>query len=162
MKKLARREEEIMEFLWENGPMFVREIVALYDEPRPHFNTMSTVVRNLETLGYVGHNAYGNTYQYYAAVSRDEYRKMTLRGVVSKYFDNSYLYGRVFSVCSEIFNDILYHDQRSLRCRTLRRYRIPWTQRRGKPWSCRSRKPGSRPETVHISYGGPYGQREYP
>ena len=63
MKKLARREEEIMEFLWENGPMFVKEIVALYDEPRPHFNTMSTVVRNLETLGYVGHNAYGSTYQ---------------------------------------------------------------------------------------------------
>ena len=91
MKKLARREEEIMEFLWENGPMFVREIVALYDEPRPHFNTMSTVVRNLETLGYVGHNAYGCTYQYYAAVSRDEYRKMTLQGVVSKYFDNSYM-----------------------------------------------------------------------
>lgn len=91
MKKLARREEEIMEFLWENGPMFVKEIVALYDEPRPHFNTMSTVVRNLETLGYVGHNAYGNTYQYYAAVSRDEYRKMTLQGVVSKYFDNSYM-----------------------------------------------------------------------
>jgi predicted transcriptional regulator len=91
MKKLARREEEIMEFLWENGPMFVREIVALYDEPRPHFNTMSTVVRNLETLGYVGHNAYGSTYQYYAAVSRDEYRKMTLQGVVSKYFDNSYM-----------------------------------------------------------------------
>ena len=91
MKKLARREEEIMEFLWKNGPMFVREIVALYDEPRPHVNTMSTVVRNLETVGYVGHNDYGSTYQYYAAVSRDEYRKMTLQGVVSKYFDNSYM-----------------------------------------------------------------------
>ena len=91
MKKLARREEEIMEFLWENGPMFVREIVALYDEPRPHFNTMSTVVRNLETLGYVGHNAFGSTYQYYALISREEYRKMTLRGIVDKYFDNSYM-----------------------------------------------------------------------
>lgn len=91
MKKLARREEEIMEYLWENGPMFVKEIVMLYSEPRPHFNTMSTVVRNLETLGYVGHNAFGSTYQYYALVSRDEYRKMTLRGVVDKYFGNSYM-----------------------------------------------------------------------
>lgn len=92
MKKLARREEEIMEMLWGKGPMFVKEMLLFCDEPRPHFNTMSTVVRNLETLGYVGHNAFGSTYQYYALVSREEYRKMTLRGVVSKYFDNSYLH----------------------------------------------------------------------
>ena len=61
MKKLARREEEIMEMLWEKGPMFVKEMLLLCDEPRPHFNTMSTVVRNLETLGYVGHNAFGSS-----------------------------------------------------------------------------------------------------
>ena len=71
--------------------MFVRELLSFYDEPKPHFNTLSTVVRGLEEKGFVGHKAYGNTYQYYATVSRDDYRRGTLRGVISKYFDNSYL-----------------------------------------------------------------------
>ena len=91
MKKLAKREEEVMEIFWERGPMFVREMLELFDEPRPHFNTLSTIVRNLESLGYVGHKAFGGTHQYFAQVTREDYRKMTLRGVVSKYFNNSYL-----------------------------------------------------------------------
>ena len=91
MKRLTAKEEEVMGWFWEKGPLFVRELLSFYDEPKPHFNTLSTVVRGLEEKGFVGHKAYGNTYQYYALVSRDDYRKGTLRGVISKYFDNSYL-----------------------------------------------------------------------
>ena len=90
MKRLTAKEEEVMGWFWEKGPLFVRELLSFYDEPKPHFNTLSTVVRGLEEKGFVGHKAYGNTYQYYALVSRDDYRKGTLRGVISKYFDNSY------------------------------------------------------------------------
>ena len=100
MKTLTGKEEEIMGFFWEKGPLFVREMLELYDEPRPHFNTVSTFVRGLEEKGYVGHRAMGNTYQYYAIVSRDDFKKKTLRGVISKYFNNSYL-GVVSSLVKE-------------------------------------------------------------
>ncbi|HIY88457.1 MAG TPA: BlaI/MecI/CopY family transcriptional regulator [Candidatus Bacteroides pullicola] len=91
MKRLTAKEEEVMGWFWEKGPLFVRELLSFYDDPKPHFNTLSTVVRGLEEKGFVSHKAYGNTYQYYATVSRDDYRRGTLGGVVSKYFDNSYL-----------------------------------------------------------------------
>lgn len=100
MKRLTAKEEEVMGYFWEKGPLFVRELLSFYDEPKPHFNTLSTVVRGLEEKGFVGHKVYGNTYQYYATVSRDDYRRGTLRGVISKYFDNSYL-GVVSSLVQE-------------------------------------------------------------
>ena len=90
-EKLTRREEELMRWFWTRGPLFVRELVALYPEPRPHFNTLSTMVRTLEAKGYVAHKSYGNTYQYYAVVTEEEFRRCTLKGVIRKYFDNSYL-----------------------------------------------------------------------
>jgi predicted transcriptional regulator len=69
----------------------VKQIWEYYDEPRPHINTLSTIVRNLEEKGYLDLRAYGNSYQYYAVISQDEFKKKTLRSVISKYFNNSYL-----------------------------------------------------------------------
>ena len=100
MKTLSAREEEIMGYFWEKGPLFVREIVEFYEEPRPHFNTLSTFVRGLEEKGYVSHRTFGNSYQYYAVVSREDFKKKTLKGVISKYFNNSYL-GLVSSLVKE-------------------------------------------------------------
>lgn len=91
MKSLSPKEEQIMNLFWENGPLFVKEILELFDEPRPHFNTVSTFVRALEEKGYVAHKVFGNSYQYYAVVSKDEFKKRTLKGIISKYFNNSYL-----------------------------------------------------------------------
>lgn len=91
MKRLTAKEEEIMGFFWEKGPLFVKEILSFYDDPKPHFNTLSTIVRGLEEKGYLAHNTYGNTYQYYAALTEDEFRKNTLKGVINKYFNNSFL-----------------------------------------------------------------------
>lgn len=90
MKRLTSKEEEIMSFFWEKGPLFIRQLVDEYQEPKPHYNTLSTIVRGLEEKGYIGYHTYGNTYQYYALVSEEEYSRKTLKNVVSKYFDNSY------------------------------------------------------------------------
>ena len=91
MKGLTAKEEEIMGFFWEKGPLFVKEMLAFYEEPKPHFNTLSTIVRGLEDKGFLSHHTYGNTYQYYAVVSEEDFRKRTLKNVISKYFNNSYL-----------------------------------------------------------------------
>ena len=100
MKTLTATEEEIMGYFWEKGPLFVKQLLDFYDEPRPHFNTLSTIVRGLEEKGFLSHEAFGNTYQYYAVVSRDDFKKKTLKGVISKYFNNSYL-GAVSSLVKE-------------------------------------------------------------
>lgn len=91
MKKLTRREEELMRCFWEQGPLFVRELVERSPEPKPHFNTLSTMVRTLETKGFLSHEAFGNTYRYFALVSEEEFSKRTLGNVIDRYFENSYL-----------------------------------------------------------------------
>lgn len=91
MKKLTKKEEEIMNVFWDKGPLFVRELRELYPEPRPHINTLSTMVRILESNGYVGHKSFGTTYQYYPLVDREDYKKSSLSSIISNYFGNSYL-----------------------------------------------------------------------
>ncbi len=91
MKKLTNKEKEIMDLYWKNGPMFVRELLEHYAEPRPHFNTLSTMVRILEKNGFLDHKQYGNTYQYFPIVSEKEYGRTSIAGVIKNYFNDSYL-----------------------------------------------------------------------
>ena len=100
IERLTAKEEEIMNHFWERGELFVRELLELYEEPKPHFNTLSTIVRGLEEKGFIGHNSFGNTYQYYSEISREDYKRGALNRVVSKYFKNSYL-GVVSSLIEE-------------------------------------------------------------
>ena len=65
MKRLTVKEEEIMRIFWEHGPMFVRELLVFYEEPKPHYNTVSTLVRGLEEKGFVGYKAYDVIAHYY-------------------------------------------------------------------------------------------------
>jgi predicted transcriptional regulator len=90
MKHLTNREEEIMELFWEKGHLFVKEIIDLLVIPKPHYNTISTIVRMLEEKGFVGHEQFGNTHRYYALISREEFSRNTLKEVVGKYFNKSY------------------------------------------------------------------------
>ena len=106
MKKLTDKEEELMHFFWERGALFVRQIVELYPEPKPHFNTISTFVRALEQKGYVGHEQLGNTYRYHAVVSREEYSHKTLRSVMNRYFNNS-----LSGIVSALFKDENLSDE---------------------------------------------------
>ena len=79
-----------MELYWANGPMFVKELLEHYDEPKPHFNTLSTMVRILEKNGFLDHKQYGNTYQYFPIISRQEYSRFSMGGLIGNYF-GSYL-----------------------------------------------------------------------
>ena len=90
MQKLTNKEEELMQMFWKRGSMFVKDIVGLYAEPRPHFNTISTMVRALEAKGFLEHEAFGNTYRYYPVISQEEFSKGVLGNVVNRYFENSY------------------------------------------------------------------------
>ena len=100
MERLTNREEELMRIFWERGPMFVRELVELAEEPKPHFNTLSTMVRGLEAKGYLAHEAFGNTYRYYPVVTQQQVGRGSLSGVVGRYFKDSYL-GAVSALVEE-------------------------------------------------------------
>ncbi|WP_294079043.1 BlaI/MecI/CopY family transcriptional regulator [Proteiniphilum sp. UBA5384] len=91
MKELTPREEEVMRYFWDDGPQFVKQLLERYPDPKPHFNTLSTYARMLEEKGFLSHEVFGSTYRYFAVISEEEYRNRTLRSVVKKYFDNSYL-----------------------------------------------------------------------
>ncbi|MFA0963408.1 BlaI/MecI/CopY family transcriptional regulator [Roseivirga sp. BDSF3-8] len=90
MEQLTKKEEEVMQILWEMKKGFVRDIIAEMPSPKPPHSTVSSVVRILETKGFVAHKAYGKTYEYYPVISKDEYRKFYLKNVVQDYFSDSY------------------------------------------------------------------------
>lgn len=90
MQKLTNKEEEIMHILWKLKKAFVKEVMAEIIEEQPHYNTLSTIVRNLEEKGFVSHNAFGNTHQYYPIVSLEDYRKRFMNTAIDNYFNSSY------------------------------------------------------------------------
>ena len=90
MQKLTNKEEEIMQILWKLKKAFVKDILEEITEEKPHYNTLSTIVRNLEEKGFVGYKAYGKTHQYYPIVSMEDYRKKFMNTAISNYFNNSY------------------------------------------------------------------------
>jgi BlaI family transcriptional regulator, penicillinase repressor len=90
MKNITTKEEEIMNFFWAKDKLFVKEILDFYPEPKPHYNTISTMVRTLEEKGYLGYQSFGNTYQYYPLISMDEFNRQNLRSMIHKYFGNSF------------------------------------------------------------------------
>jgi len=90
MKHLTNREEEIMELFWEKGPLFVKDVIEFMADPKPHYNTISTIVRGLEDKGFVGHEQFGNTHRYFDIISREEFSRNTIKNMVGKYFNQSY------------------------------------------------------------------------
>ena len=90
MQKLTNKEEEIMHILWKLEKAFVKEVLAEITDDQPHYNTLSTIIRNLEEKGFVSHQAYGNTHQYFPIVSKEKYRKAFINNEIDHYFNNSY------------------------------------------------------------------------
>jgi len=90
MQKLTNKEEEIMQILWKLKKAFVKEVLAEITEDQPHYNTLSTIIRNLEDKGFVCHTAFGNTHQYYPIVKMEEYRKRFMNTAIENYFNCSY------------------------------------------------------------------------
>lgn len=87
---LTEKETELMNMLWERGPLFVREIVELFPEPKPHFNTVATTIRILESKGYVEHEVLGGSHRFHAVADRSEFRSRSLSDVIRNFFGNSY------------------------------------------------------------------------
>ncbi len=90
MQKLTNKEEEVMKILWELEKAFVKDILAKMKGAKPHYNTMSTIIRNLEEKDYVGHEAFGNTHRYYPLIAKEVYRKKYINSTLAAYYDNSY------------------------------------------------------------------------
>ena len=90
MQKLTNKEEEIMQILWKLEKAFVKELLAEIEADKPHYNTLSTIVRNLEEKSYVGYTAYGKTHQYYPIITKEDYRKRFMNTAIESYFNSSY------------------------------------------------------------------------
>jgi predicted transcriptional regulator len=90
MRELTRAEEQVMQVLWKIKRGFVKDILYHFDEPKPAYNTVSTIVRILQDKGFVSHKAYGRTHEYFPVISKDEYSKMHLKTFVKDYFSNSF------------------------------------------------------------------------
>ncbi|RHJ92157.1 BlaI/MecI/CopY family transcriptional regulator [Parabacteroides bouchesdurhonensis] len=90
MEKLTHQEEEAMRCIWKLGPCFVKDVLALYPEPKPPYTTLASIIKNLERKKYVKKKQYGNTYEYTPKIEQSEYKRVFMSGVVGNYFKNSY------------------------------------------------------------------------
>ena len=89
IKELTRAEEQIMQILWQLKKAFVKEVIDELPSPKPAYNTVSTFIRILETKGFIGHNSFGKSHQYYPLVSKEEYQNFSADKLLNGYFDNS-------------------------------------------------------------------------
>jgi predicted transcriptional regulator len=90
MRELTRAEEQVMQILWKIKKGFVKDILERIDEPKPAYNTVSTIVRILQEKGFVSHKAYGRTHEYFPIISKSDYSKAHLNNFVKNYFSNSF------------------------------------------------------------------------
>ncbi len=90
MKELTKAEEQVMQILWDLKKGFVNDIINKLPEPKPAYNTISTIVRILEKKGFVDHTAYGKTHEYYPIVSKEGYTREYFNGFLNRYFSNSF------------------------------------------------------------------------
>ncbi len=90
METLTKKEEQIMQILWKLKRGFVNDIIDELPEPKPPYNTISSIVRILESKGFVDYKAYGKSHQYFPIITKSAYRKHAFKQLISSYFDGSY------------------------------------------------------------------------
>jgi len=89
IKELTRAEEQLMQVLWQLQKGFVKDVIELLPIPKPAYNTVSTIIRILETKGFVDHIAHGKSHEYYPIISKEQYQNFATDKLMSGYFDNS-------------------------------------------------------------------------
>ncbi len=89
MKELTKAEEQIMQILWQLEKGFVKDVIDELPEPKPAYNTVSTIIRILETKGFVDHEAFGKSHQYFPLVSKEQYKSFATEKLLTNYFSNS-------------------------------------------------------------------------
>jgi BlaI family penicillinase repressor len=90
LKELTRAEDQVMQLLWKLNKAFVKDIIEQMPDPKPAYNTVSTIIRILETKGFVGHKAYGKTHEYFPLITKERYTKFYLNNLIKGYFDGSF------------------------------------------------------------------------
>ena len=90
MIKLAKREEQIMQVFWKMKKAYIKEVIPELPDPKPHYNTVATIVKILEEKGFLAHESVGNIYCYFPVVSRETYQSQAIKNIVKDYFNNSY------------------------------------------------------------------------
>ena len=90
MKELTKAEEQVMQILWDMRKGFVKDIIEDFDDPKPAYNTVSTICRILEKKEFLGYKSYGNSHQYFPLITREEYTKLYVNNVVKNYFSSSF------------------------------------------------------------------------
>ncbi len=90
MKELTKAEEQVMRILWKLQEGIVKDILDMMPEPKPAYSTVSTVVRVLQTKGFIKHKAYGNSHVYFPAIEEKDYKNFAIDKIIDGFFDNSY------------------------------------------------------------------------
>jgi len=89
IKELTKAEEQIMQALWDLEKAFVKDVVDLLPEPKPAYNTVSTIIRILESKGFIDHEAFGKSHRYFPLISIEKYKSFATEKLLSGYFENS-------------------------------------------------------------------------
>ncbi|PRY48901.1 putative transcriptional regulator [Arcticibacter pallidicorallinus] len=89
IKELTKAEEQIMQILWDLGKGFVKDVIEELPEPKPAYNTVSTIIRILETKGFIDHEAFGKSHRYFAIISKEDYKSFATGKLLNNYFSNS-------------------------------------------------------------------------
>jgi BlaI family penicillinase repressor len=89
IKDLTKAEEQIMQILWQMEKGFVKDVIDHIPEPKPAYNTVSTIIRILETKGFIGHEAFGKAHQYHPLISKEDYKRYATEKLLGNYFENS-------------------------------------------------------------------------
>ena len=90
-QKLTAKEEALMNIFWAHEPLFIRDLISYLPEPKPHYNTVATLVKFLEEKGFVEREAMANSFRYKVRITERQYHGDTVGDVVARYYDNSYL-----------------------------------------------------------------------
>jgi BlaI family transcriptional regulator, penicillinase repressor len=90
LKELTKAEDQVMQILWKLQRGFVKDVIEAMPEPKPAYNTVSTIIRILETKGFVDHKAYGKTHEYFPVVTKEKYTKFYLNNLIKGYFNGSF------------------------------------------------------------------------
>lgn len=114
MQQLTRAEEEIMQKLWELKKAHVKQVLDLMPEPKPAYNTVSTIIRILEKKGVVGHEVIGKSHLYFPILKKEEYKKQSLKQLIHGYFEGSFsqmasFFAKEENLSTEEVNEILSH-----------------------------------------------------
>lgn len=89
IEKLTKAEEEVMQYYWDHGPNTVSNIIELMDDPKPPHSTISSITRILESKGFLDHNTYGRTYEYYPIIDKKKYSRFSIKNLLANYFEGS-------------------------------------------------------------------------